>query len=322
MSCNQNSQIFHGVETLKDNFYITTVEENLKGFLDHGFLHIGGFVNANIPTSGLYTSSFHVCKPTDDPSRSPNTVWQTPRKDWVWESNIVYKNTSPINISGIYINNNFIPGPTGNSSVSYKLDYTNGQIIFNQSIPDNSKVSVAHSYRWCQITKASNNDLWKKIQQLSYQPDPHINQKDKGNYNILANHRIQLPSIVIETTARNSSQPYELGSLTSFRSQDILLHVYTENVNDANTILDILRLQQDKVIILYDLNKVISSGLYGLMSDGSRNTNGLNYGQLISDPALEWNRMLIKDISFVDMQKNSTSDFVWCMIRLTSEIIV
>lgn len=322
MSQNQNPLRFHGVETLRDNFYITTVEENLKSFLDYGFLHIGGFVNVEIPTSGLYSTSFHTCKPTNDPSRTANTVWQTPRKDWVWESGIDYKNTSPINISGVYVNNSFYPAPTGNASVSYKLDYANGQILFNQTIPQSSNVSVAHSYRWCQVTKASNNDLWKKIQQLTYQPDSQINQKDKGSYSLLANHRIQLPSIVIETTARNSSQPYELGSLAAFRSQDILLHVYTETINEANTILDILRLQQDKVIILYDLNKVISSGLYGLMSDGSKNTNGLNYGQLVSDPTLEWNRMLIKDISFIDMQKNSISNFVWCMIRLTSEIIV
>jgi hypothetical protein len=319
---NQNPMRFHGVETLRDNLYITTVEENLKSFLDYGFLHIGGFTNVSIPTSGLYNNGFHVCKPTNDSSRPQNSVWQTPRKDWVWESGIQYKSTSPINISGVYINNTLYPAPTGASGVIYQLDYSNGQIIFNNKLSDNTKVELAYSYRWCQISKSSNNDLWKELQKLTYQPSSSINSKDKGDYSVLANHRIQLPAIVIETAPQNSSKPYELGSLAAFRSQDILLHIYTENINDANTIVDILRLQEDKVVILYDLQKVVSSGLYGLMPNGSKNIGGMNYGQLISSSDLQWNRMLIKKVAFVDMQKNASSNFVWCMIRLTSEIIV
>lgn len=321
MSCNSSSK-FYGVDTLKDNFFISSVEENLKSFLDYGLLNIGGFINVSIPTSGLYNTGFHVCKPTNDPSRPNNSVWQTPRKDWVWESDIVYKNTSPISISGVVVNSSFIPGPTGSPSVQYKLDYNNGQILFKNSMNMNDKISISYSYRWCQVLKATNNNLWQQIQQLTYQPDSNINQPNQGPYSILSNHRIQLPCIVIETTARNSSQPYELGSLVSFRSQDILLHIYAEHVNDANTIMDILRLQQDKMITLYDLNKVVNSIKYGLFADGSKNSQGLNYGQLISDANLHWNRMFIKNVNFVDMQKNTISNFVWCMIRLTCEIII
>lgn len=318
MICNQDPTRFYGVNTLRDNFYISSAEESIKGFLDCGFLNIGGFINVNIPTSGLYGSNFSSCKPVQDPSRPQNTVWQAPRKDWIWESNVVYKNTSPTNISGVYINNTLYPAPTGNSTVPYKLDYENGQILFNNSISSNSKVELSYSYRWCQVSKISSNiNLWKKLQQLTFQPDNITKQNE-----VLSNNRIQLPAIIIETTSRNKTTPYELGSLVSFRDQDILLHIYTENINDCNTIMDIIRLQEDKTLILYDYQKVVESGLYGLNPDGSKNINGLNYGQLIQNPNLYWNKMLLKNISFMDIQKNPTSNLFWCMIRLTSELVM
>jgi hypothetical protein len=323
MSCNQNIASFYGVETLQDNSLISTLEENLKSFLDYGFLQIGGFVNVNIPTSGLYSKTFHNLKPTNDPSRPVNTIWQTPRKDWVWESGITYRNTSPINISGIYINSTFVPGPTGNSTASYTLDYNNGQVIFNQPLAQSTNISLNYSYRWCQVSKFnSNTEAWKQLQQLTFRPDSQIDQKDKGSYAILANHRIQLPAIAIETVPRNDSVPYELGSLLALRSQDVVLHIYAENINDCTKIMDIIRLQEDKSVLLYDLNKVVSSGLYGLNYNGSKNTSGKNYGQLINDSYYKWTSMLIRDVSFVEMQKNPTSSLVWCMVRLTSEIII
>jgi hypothetical protein len=321
--CNQDPSRFYGVETIQDNSLISSIEENMKSFIDYGFLNIGAFVNVNTNTSGLYSLSFDKCKPTNDPSRPANTVWQTPRKDWVWEKDINYKNISPIQISGVNINGSFFAAPSGSGSGSYSLDYPNGQIIFNNPVSPSANVSLSYSYRWCQVYKSSSSsDVWKTIQQLTFQPNEQLNQQSKGIYSVLANHRIQLPAIVIEPAPQNDSKPYELGSLSAFRSQDFLLHIYAENTNDCNKIMDIIRLQEDKVVVMYDLNKVVSDKIYGLLPNGSINPSGQNYGQLIQNKDYHWNYALLKNITFVDIQKNPTSNFVWCMIRLTTESII
>lgn len=321
MSCNQNFHKLHGITSLQDNMLIPTIEENLKSFFDYGLLQIGGFVNVNIPTSGLYKTTFHSLKPSKDPSYIANTVWQTPKKDWVWESGVSYNGTHPIAISGIKISNVFYPAPSGSGTISFRLDYENGQVIFNKAINSSSKVEMNYSYRWCQIIK-SNDSMWQTLQTMTYQPNSQINQSDKGDYAISASHRLQLPAIVIETIPRNSNSPYELGSLVSYRQQDILCHIYAENINDCNVLMDILRLQKDKTVLLYDLKKVINGNLYGLNNNGSKNNDGLNYGQIISDPNLIWNRLYIKDVNFLDIQKNTSSSMVWCITRLTVEVIV
>ena len=320
-NCNIDAK-FYGVDSLYQNMYLGVVEENIKSFLDYGFLNIGGFINVNIPTSGLYNTTFHKLKPTTDPGYPSNTVWQTPKKEWVWESGISYNGVSPNSITGIIINGSGCPAPTGNSIYGYSLDYNNGRVYFNKAVSPGVNMELAYSYRWCQVVKSSNNQNWKTLQNLAYQPDSQINQASSGVYAIEANHRIQMPSIVIEPIARNVTNPYELGSLVSSRQQDILCHIFTENINDRNTIMDILRMQREKPVVLYDIKKIVSSGLYGLNANGSQNISGLNYGQIVENKDLIWNTMYIRDVNFINMEQNTTSNLFWCITRLTVEVIL
>lgn len=312
---------FNYVSSLGDNFYISCVENNLKSFLDYGFLNIGAFVNVDMPTSGLYGQSFHTLKNSVDPGHQNNRVWQTPKKDWVWESGIVYNSISPTPISGLFVNNSYYPAPSGSGSITYSLDYTNGRAIFNSSVSASSKVEMAYSYRWCQVTTASSSQGVKYLQQFTYEPNRSINTNNKGDNAIVANARLQMPAIVIETIPKNKDTPFELGSFVSLREQDILLHIYTENINDLNIIMDILRLQKEKTLQLYNIKSVVSNQKYGLNADGSKNINGLSYKDILLDSNLLWHRMYIKDMSFVDIQKNNISSLFWCICRLTSEII-
>jgi len=89
MSCNF-SNTFSNVDNLGSNYLLNNLEENLKTFFDWGFLNIGGFVNVNIPVSGLYGGNFSQLKSTSQPAYRDGQVWQTFRKDWVWENNINY----------------------------------------------------------------------------------------------------------------------------------------------------------------------------------------------------------------------------------------
>lgn len=313
MSClNNNFSTLNFVTSLNDTFYINSIEENLKTFFDYGLLNVGGFINVNTPTSGLYNNVFHKLKPVEDPANKANTLWITPKQNWVWETGVCYNNEYPNNISGIFVNNAFYPAPTGASGISYSLDYPNGQITFNKAIASTVNVSMNYSYKWCKVLKASDDEGRRILQQFSYKS---LNTKDEPN------HGLQLPCIIFETIPRGKSTAYELGSLTTIRDQDVLAHIYTESDTQRKMLVDIFKLQEEKMIKIFDSKIVSSSGLYGLKSNGNINPSGLNYGQIVSNDNLIWNKAMLKDVSFIDSKQNISSTLFWCIVRLTVQII-
>jgi hypothetical protein len=327
MSMLPSYNVFHGVDKLGDSLLIDELEENIKAYLDWGFLNIGGYINVDVPTSGLYGGTFHELKTTEVPGYKIGQVWQGPKKDWVWQSGFYYNdgyfdNNTPNSISGVKVGTNFLPGPTGIATTGYHINYPLGQVIFDKPIPKTSKVELDYSYRWCQVYKSSTDSNWKELQELTYKPAPSINQQTQGDYSISANHRIQMPAIIIEPVANSYSKGFQLGSRAWWVNQDILLHVFTENGADKNRITDIIRLQKESTIDMYDINKVVNNGVYSLNYDGSINPSGLGYHILSSgNGPYYWNSFFVKDIHIMDMESRN-KNLYWCTIRLTTETLI
>ena len=128
-----------------------------------------------------------------------------------------------------------------------------------------------------------------------------------------------MPAVVIEPIARSFFKPWQLGATDFVIDQDILFHVFTENAYDNHKIIDILRLQKDKTILLYDTNKVVNSGVYPIEYNGSLNINRLSYGDLLSD--YRWKLCYFKDISVLNME-SSNKNLYWCTLRVTSQVII
>jgi hypothetical protein len=319
MSCPVYTK-FNNVDSLGNKLVLEQIEDNLKSFLDWGLLNIGGFVNVNIPTTGIAANFVHQLKQSNDPGFANGKVWQTTRKDWVWETGVEYNNYSPNIISGIYINNIFSPAPTGSGSYGYYIDYPNGRVVFNNAF-SNANMSMSYSYRWCQVHKSSSSPWWVELQGDLTSPNPQFAQKDKGNFNIPAKHRIQMPCIVIEPTSRSELIPWQLGATNFMVNQDFLLHIFTERAHDKNKLVDIIRLQKEKTIILYDSTKLISSGIYGINANGSKNINGKIYPDIVSDTNFIWKRCFFKDTAVMDMETANNTLF-WCTIRLTTETLL
>jgi hypothetical protein len=319
MSCN-NHTTFSNVSNIGETTLINQLEDNLKSFFDWGFLNIGAFINVNIPTSGINPGAiFHQLKLTNDPGFTNGKVWQTAKQDWVWETGLSYSNQLPNSISGLYINNTFYPAPTGSGSVGYSLNYPLGRVVFDRGI-SSANINMSYSYRWCQVHKASASPWWTELQKRSLDPDPQFKQKDKGDFNISANQRIQMPCIIIEPIARSNMTPWQLGASDFAIDQDILCHIFAENSSDKNRLADIVRLQKHKTIIMYDPIKVTNSGIYGLNYNGSINNNGLIYPDIIQNDNYKSFKCFFKDVQIIDMETLSRNLF-WCTIRLTTEVI-
>jgi hypothetical protein len=312
---------FVGVSGIGNSLIINELENNLKSYLDYGFLNIGGFVNVNRPETNIYGFDLHILKPHSDPNQSGSyKVWQTPRKDWVYESGIHYSSSSPIDISGVYVNNSFYPAPTGSGSITYKLNYPEGKVVFNNTIPSSSNVQMDYSYRSVQVYKAEEFPYWKEIQYKSLENKTGFSLTDKGDFSIGSEHRVQLPAVIIETIASSKSEPFRLGDKSLIITQDILLHVLADNRNDKNNIVDTIRLQEDRVIWLYNTNTVVKSGVYPLNYDGSKNITGQNYNIIIDNNNYKWLTNRIKDINISEI--NFTNIRMYgSIIRLSNEII-
>lgn len=272
---------FQHVDNINERKSISSLEDNIKSFLDYGFLKIGGFTNVNIPTSGLYANDFSTMKIGYDPIRPTGCIWETFKKDWVYETGVSHSGRFPTPISGIYINNIFVPGPTGNPTHPYFIDYPNGNIVFQSAKPSSSNIKLNYSYRNIQVYKANESSWWKELQRYHY--DTSTLDKSPGQITI-SNNKVQLPCIIVETTARTSQEPYELGNTLNIINQDLLLHIYTENIIQRNNIIDILILQKDNQNILYNINKVIKDRKWPINNNGSHNVSGLNYDQITNNP--------------------------------------
>ena len=90
-----------------------------------------------------------------------------------------------------------------------------------------------------------------------------------------------------------------------------------ENKNDRNKLLDILRLQQDLTIELYDTNTLSQDDNYPLNYMGDKNNN-LTYPEIIDQ--YSWRKCFIKNISLFEME-STTPNLFQGMARATVEII-
>jgi len=297
---------FDNIDAFSDYSVMAQVEENLKAYLDYSFLNIGGFVNVS---SGNTIYSVNNTRTTvSQASYVPGKVWETYRKDWVYETGISYNGTSPTIVSGVSINNIFLPTPTGSGNYGYKLDYPNGQIIFNKPIPTGSKVFVNHSYRKCQVYKSSTANWWGEFRNAIYSDLPN-------------EYSIQTPAIVIEPTNRSNLIPYQLGDRSFFVDQDMLLYIFADSAIERNNISDMIRLQKEKTLYMYDINRVIKNGVYPLRYDGQVNNSGQNYPSLLNNPTYSYLKLFVKDVDLLGLETYSKKLF-WCILRLTTQTIL
>lgn len=263
---------------------------NLVQFVNQAYLNIGAFQNVEIPTTGTYGGDMHRLRPVDDPRYSEGQVWQSFRKNWVWEE--VDYDYQPISISGVYIDGTFQP-TTGIGDYSFHIDYPNGQIIFDAGVDRDSEITLEYSYKLVSIYD-DRSDWFKEIQYNSNRLDnEHFTQYGSGAWSILAQNRVQLPCIVVSPLANVSLRGRELGNHNE-RWQDVIFNIFAENSWDRNTLTDDIINQKDSVLHIFDYNKVLESGVYPLSYDGSINPSGLGYSDLIED--YYYRRMTIEEV--------------------------
>ena len=258
---------FSKVSHVGDTLFTSELENNLKWYMDWGLLQIGSWTDVNIPTSGAFGGDFSNLRPVEDPSYVNGQVWESARKDWVWETGTLYSDGgsdySGIGISGVYVNGTLYG--TGDGTYGHHYDYPNGRVVFDSAISTTATVELEHSYRNIQVYVADQAPWWDELQYDSLRvDDPSYSVAGSGSWGILSNHRVQMPAIVIEAVPRRRFTPYQIGDTSQFVRQDVLFHIVAESRWWRNQLIDIISLQKDNRIWLYNSNTVASSGAFPL----------------------------------------------------------
>lgn len=310
--CDHNTT-FKNINNINEDLILNILESNIKMFLDWSFLKIGGWFDAKIPDNTIYgvTQQYRLFS-TQDPSYEDGQVWQAAKKDWVWET-LDYNGKSPITIDGVFVDN--VLKPRNN----FIVNYPNGRIIFHQPISTNSLVLLNHSYRYIQVYRANEAPWFQVLQYSSFNTDnPDIQQISQGEWSIGSHHRVQMPCIIIEALSRSRSRPHEIGNHSLITEQDIALHVIADNRNDRNKILDILRLQQDIVLYLYNTNEISANNDFPLDYNEDIKTNPLMYPNLVNK--YKWKKCWLKNINFIEVL-SPHHQLHQGIVRVTAEII-
>jgi hypothetical protein len=313
-SCDYNS-CFKGINNISQDMLLNILEANFKMYLDWSFLKIGGWIDAEKPQDTIYGNNAHYkLIPVSDMSYVDGQVWQGIRKEWVWETDISYDSTAPITITNVLVNGISVP-----KTNNFIINYPSGRLIFNNPISLSSTVELNYSYRFVQIHRSSDSPWFNIIQYSSFNTaNQDIQQIDNGEWAIGSQHRVQLPCIIIESIPRSRSRPYELGNSLLWLEQDMVFYVLAENKNDRNKLLDIIRLQQDSTLQLFDTNLVAQADNFPLDYNGDIKNLPLMYPNLISQ--YNWRKCFIKNVNLIELDSKHTN-FHQGAARATLEII-
>lgn len=299
------------VKNYGDSLITDPIEHNLASWLNWSLLSIGAFDNIQRNTNTGFGDRSKL-KPVNDIRFPANSRWQSHRTDWVWESGLNY-HTQPINVTGVWVNNNFYPTATTTGLYQHYINYPNGQVVFNTGIPSTSVVQAAHSQKYVQVHRSDVPWFSQIINRSMRVNDVQFDvpsSSGAGGWNILAENRIQLPSIIIEPTLSFNIKPAEIGNMAGIYKEDFLLHVLAETPQDRKRLTDILVKQFDYRIQTYDIDNVP----YPLDIYGRPTPSALTYPQLIED--YPWQPIRISNISS-NVQPDLGKYLYWSTVRYT-----
>jgi len=245
---------------------------NLKLFLDMHMLRESSFINVASGALFYDGSDMSILLPdtnADDTlfGTSNGQVWQSPFRQWVYESGVPLDGTNvsipPIIPSGLYIEGAF--RSTNDSQFGHTIDYINGRAIFNSPQPLTLKVNAAYAAR--QVRIGFEHDFNQQFQRGFIESKYSTNPLTSMQLVYPSGQAQPFPAVFIEVDNRTMT-PYELGNRSAVIKDKIILHVWALDDLQRDNIVDILTSQWRKVIPMINFNRapLPLSGIYNTLS--------------------------------------------------------
>lgn len=312
-----------GISDIKEYTLNNDIQDGLLEYFDWALLDIGNYFNVELGELAPNDNDYSRLRISSDPNYSDGQVWEGFRKNWVWQSGVSYSpaplvgtnNTKP-GISGVYIDGDFYPNDT-TGQYSHYVDHFNGRVIFDSPIPTGSTVQAEYSYKWINMVYANSVPWLREIQDKSSEPNDTFLQRDKGHWNVPPEARLQLPAIAIEIVPRRTFKGYQLGG-GQWVYTDVIFHCIAEDEITRNKLIDVVSLQSDKNIYLFDSNGINENNDYPIDYLGVPISGALRYPDLIEQYG---NALLRLTNSTVQEVVTLGSDIFAGTVRFTTEVI-
>lgn len=279
MSCNDNLKL-NNVCYYGETRFINMAEINLKARLDWGLLCIGGWTDVTLGMQSAYSADWSQLALACDCNYTDGQVWQSARKDWVYESGVNYVDAdanihNPL-VPQIYVGG--LPVVAG-----FSINYPEGRVIFDAPLASTSVVQAVHSFRNIQVYIGDSVPWWQELQRNSFRvDDSHFQKTESGDWSIGSHHRIQMPVIIIDAIPFGNTQGYSLGTYKLKDTQDILFHILAENKVTRNNIIDIIMLQGHRNICTFNCDDAAVNQALPLDCGGDIAPSGVDYDELVA----------------------------------------
>lgn len=318
-------QGFKFANNIGDDGLMNQLETNMKTFLDWALLKVGGFTNITVDESGPYGGDFSQLRPVDDPFYTDGQVWESFRKDWVWETGVEYTNSTgggPYEPSGVQT---LTVGGSA-SAATYTVNYPLGRIILDTAIAQTSEVQLTYAFRDVQVYVADHAPWWTEIQFNSHRnDDAEYTNTGSGIRSVLNHHRVQLPAVIVESVARGTSVPYEVGNKSLIRQQDVVFHVLAENRYIRNNLVDAIANLSDDTILLFDNNEIAASSAFPLNASGDLVAGAIRrYPDFVKTPnegGYQWKKCRFENAVVSELETLQPTLYEGT-VRVTTEVIL
>lgn len=313
----------NGINDIFEATLNNELQDNLVEFLDWGLLQKGNYFNVTLGELDTNNQDMSLLRMSSNPHFPSGSAWEGFRKNWVWQSGISFdpapvvgNNNAIPGISGVYVNDTFYPSTTS-GTYAHTVDYFNGRIVFDSPIPTGSKVQAEHSYKYINIIYANNVPWLREVQYRTFNKDTSFINIDRGEFNVPAEIRVQLPAIAVEIVPRRTMRGYQLGG-GQWVYTDVIFHCIAEDEMTRNKLLDIVSFQNDKTIYMFDSNEIAKSGAFPMDYNGVPVSGALRYPDLISQ--YKSNSLCIRNCTIQNMDLINTN-FYAGIVRCTTEVV-
>lgn len=310
-----------GFSSVFDSTLTNDIQDGIIEYFDWALLEKGNYFNVSLGETAPNGEDYSRLKVSSNDNYVAGAAWDAFRGNWVWQSGVSYSpspvvgtdNTRP-GISGVYVNDVFYPTSTTGTYAHY-VDYYNGRVVFNTPIPTSSKVQVEYSYKWINMIYSSNVPWLKEVQNQSLEPNSLFLQRESGPDNIVSESRVQLPAIAVEIVPLRSFKGYQLGG-GQWVYTDVIFHCLAEDEHTRNKLVDIVSLQSDKSISLFDSNSLNSNGAFPIDYRGVPVSGALRYPDIVDNyygGLLRFTNTSVQNMNFFD------SNIYGGIVRVTTE---
>lgn len=311
MSCCYN--ILQGVSHIAGTSPISLIEINLLSRFDYGLLSIGGWGNVTKDSINIDGVNLSRLVPMTVTGYNDNTVFQSARQNWVYETYLEYTNTDGMTVSPIepviYVNNVAISG-------EYSINYQLGQVVFDDPIVGD--VRAEYSYKNYNVTTADRECWFREInfwdEEFSF--FKQIPDCDSV-YLVNSAHRVQLPAVIINAANRGSVKAYAIGQCKKRIKQDIHFYILTECKEDREKLINVITQQSDSGFCSFNCDIAAASGELPINCGGL--TASTTFGELIAK--YPWYSLITKEVQIIELETLRCGLYK-AMLKMPIEIVM